>query len=125
MNIVTARALLAVDALVLGRDHAQPFPSKQAELVTAVADTRTMFVRAEQPRLAQLAVHREHDLRADAGHRLEVDGRLGTVLAECQHPARSQAVALCARLHHSGPPCGIVHHDSWSSSMGSGSRATR
>src|SRR5215212_4600245 len=46
------------------------------------ADQFRLLVRAEQPRLPQLAVHREHDLSADAGYRLHVDRRLVLTLAE-------------------------------------------
>jgi hypothetical protein len=45
------------------------------------------LVRAKQPRLTQFPVYREHDLGADAGHRLQIVRRRVSVLAERPQPA--------------------------------------
>jgi hypothetical protein len=73
------------------------------------ADQFRLLVRSEQPRLAQLAVHGEHDLSADTGHRLEVDR--GRVLALVQRPdaLRPQIVPIGPCLDDARPPCGVVH----------------
>ena len=80
-----------------------PLPLEHRPGVRNRADQFRLLVGSEQPCLAQLPVYREHDLRADAGHRLQVD-RAG-VLAHVYAPRRgvlrsfhiTQTTGACAQ----------------------------
>jgi hypothetical protein len=65
-------------------------------------------MRPEQPRLAQFPVHREHDLGAYAGHRLEVNRGGMLTLVKRPYTLRPQVVAPRARLDDARPPAGVV-----------------
>ena len=54
------------------RVHALPLEHRAR--VRNRADQFRLLVRSEQPPASQLPVYREHDLGADAWHRLQVDG---------------------------------------------------